>query len=270
MQDKDIPDSLKGIQPTGKVLGHGENAKVYEGIWNGKPIALKAFKISLAQIKSGYNFEKEGERLRKLVHVHPNVADFYGLMLGTGAVILLIEHLPCSLYQALFVDERNFPESKKIEILKQISEGLEFLHKSNVFLGNLTSKNVCLSFYDIPKIESFGPKLWNGNSVTNNLYAAPELVTSTSIPCHKADIYSLAIVAYELLEGKEAYDGLPSRVAARMRRMRTNDTCPFFHGCMNAMEILNFLTKCWNGNPKRRPEAEELVEMLEIISIPDV
>lgn len=257
---------MKGIQPTGKVLGHGENAKVYEGTWNGKLIALKAFKISLAQTRSERwraNLEKEGEHLRKLVHVHPSIADFYGLMLGTRTVILLIEHLPCSLYRALFVEERNFPESKKIEILKHVSEGLEFLHRNGVFLCNLTSKNICLSFYDMPKIESFGPKLWNVDSVTNNLYAAPELLTSTSIPDHKADIYSLAIVAYELLEGKETYDSLPSRVAARMARMRTNDTCPFFHDCRNAMEILNFLTKCWNANQKKRPEAAEFVELLD-------
>lgn len=271
LQDRDIPHSLRGVQTTGQVLGHGENAKVCEGMWNGKPIALKAFKVSVAQTRSERwrtKLETEGEHLRKLVHVHPNIADFYGLMLDTvtGTIILLIEHLPCSLYQALFVEKRNYQEPKKMEILKQVSEGLEFLHRNNVFLGNLTSKNVCLSFYDMPKIESFGPKLWNGTSVTNNLYAAPELVTSTSIPGpdHKADVYSLAIVAYELLEEKEAYDGLPSRVAARMRRMGNRDACPFFHGCRNAMEILNFLTKCWNANPRRRPEAAEFVEMLDI------
>lgn len=243
---------------------------VYGGLWNGKPIAFKTFKVSVTQTKSEkwkIEVRREIEHLCKLVH--PNLADVYGPLLLTGVVILVMEYLPCSLYQAMFVEKRIFSELEKSKLLRQVSEALEFLHSNEVVLCNLTSKNVYLGYFNRPKIESCGPRLFKdkksdrvtGEFQVNKRYAAPEIVHKglfASEQLRKADVYSLAIVAYELLEGEEACERLPSKVQGIDKE--DIKAYPFFRNSKVSLSIYDILIKCWDCNPDKRPEAADFTQ----------
>lgn len=137
--------------------------------------------------------------------------------------------------------------------MRQISDGVEFLHSNGVVLCNLSSASIHLSDRNCAKIESFGPKTLKceNDHLLDHIderYAAPEIIQHriiTDEQLKKADIYSLAMVVYEIFENEVAYTSLPTEIeiwsAADSLKIPSS--------------ILSILTNCWDNNPDNRPEA---------------
>lgn len=232
----------------------GDKGHIYAGSWNGQPVIFKKFNISPTLTRSEkwrIKVKWEMKALYKLVH--PNIATIYGGVLDVGNIGVVMEYFQCNLYQALFVGKQEFSEFRKIALMKQISEGVEFLHGHGVALCNLSSGSVHLSTYSCAKIQSFGPKTvcCENESLLDHIderYAAPEIIQNgltTAQRLQKADIYSLALVLYELFENKLASKSVPVKMHAESAALNLNIPSSVFH----------LLVDCWNGSPDNRPEA---------------
>jgi len=76
-----------------------------------------------------------------------------------------------------------------------------------------------------------------------------------------ADIFSLAVVAWELLTGSCPYEGLSHldvaiAVTQQGSRLTLPDHCSF--------EQKQLLNRCWSEDPSQRPSAAEMLKTLEI------
>ena len=93
--------------------------------------------------------------------------------------------------------------------MKQIVEGLIYIHKKRIIHGNIKPENILIN-YGIPKISSFGfaqvvrSSGASGKSGTY-FYQAPEVLFEEKYG-QEADIWSLAIVFVELLLGQRIYE----------------------------------------------------------------
>ncbi|RID41094.1 hypothetical protein BRARA_J01081 [Brassica rapa] len=78
---------------------------------------------------------------------------------------------------------------------------------------------------------------------------------------HKADVFSYGIVIWELLTGHIPYaylTPLQAAVGVGLRPKIPKKTHP---------KVKGLLQRCWNQDPKDRPEFEEIIEMLQQIMI---
>ncbi|KAL0251951.1 hypothetical protein GEMRC1_001163 [Eukaryota sp. GEM-RC1] len=92
-------------------------------------------------------------------------------------------------------------------------------------------------------------------------YAAPEQFDSD--PSHASDIYSLGIVLYELLTGKEAFEGYPMMqiFGAKMK----GKSLPFDKSTPTC--LMELIRRCMSPDPLLRPKINEIIEILNNINV---
>ena len=199
------------------------------------------------QIFRDTNLNLEMKNLCKIMH--PNLVRIFRAVEEVGAIGIAMELLYCTFHQAVIGEKKDFPKKKRFAAVRQISEGLKFLHSSDIVHSNLTSKNIFLNTYTA-KIGNYGPKLVRSklesiyDPVWEDLdekHAAPELLPSSSPilidGVKKADVYSLALVAYEVLSSKEP---------CTQRSKRTNECLVFLQPRnmpLNMFEIIKWVLR---------------------------
>ena len=167
-------------------------------------------------------FEREGRLLAKLNH--PNILTIYDFGESDGLFYLLMEYVEgVNLRQAMRT-ERFTPEQALV-IVPAICDALSYAHSEGILHRDIKPENILLDTKGRIKIADFGigklkragdeagtPAQSPGNSpgsltgekemLGTPFYAAPEQLESAGSVDHRADIYSLGVVFYELLTGE--------------------------------------------------------------------
>ncbi|XP_016514778.1 eIF-2-alpha kinase GCN2 [Nicotiana tabacum] len=89
--------------------------------------------------------------------------------------------------------------------LKELLEGLQFIHEKGVIHGDLSRDNIFLDDHDHIKIGDFGlarntgdDSIPIGDGLGNMMYRAPELSIDPRLISTKSDMFSLGLVLFEL------------------------------------------------------------------------
>lgn len=116
------------------------------------------------------------------------------------------------------------------DIVEQLADGLCAFHRKEMLHQDLRPENVMIDRDGTVKIIDFGAVRVAGvleadpNFETNEIlgthqYAAPEYFVS-DIGSDRSDLYSLGVIAYELLTGRLPYDARMARATSRARQSR--------------------------------------------------
>ncbi|KAJ1702912.1 hypothetical protein LUZ63_002691 [Rhynchospora breviuscula] len=91
---------------------------------------------------------------------------------------------------------------------------------------------------------------------------APEVIEHEPYD-HKADVFSFAVMMWELLTGKIPYEYLtPLQAAVGLVQKGLRPTIP-----KNANpEIAKLIKRCWQQDPTKRPDFAEILEILQLLS----
>ena len=155
-------------------------------------------------------FEREAKALAKLSH--PNIVHVHDYGEHEGAPYLVMEYLPSgTLKQSQGVP---VPWQQALHILLPIAQALAYAHEHNVIHRDIKPANILLTENGLPMLSDFGiAKILESNaggtltgtgmSIGTPEYMAPEQWTGQSSP--QSDIYSLAVVLYELVTGRKPY-----------------------------------------------------------------
>ncbi|GLC47198.1 hypothetical protein PLESTM_002041900 [Pleodorina starrii] len=162
----------------------------------------------------------------------------------------------------------------------EIAKGLEYLHPTIVH-RDLKPANVLLnnpwSSRPIVKITDFGVSRLRSTAIPTNTpqagtpaYLAPEgMYCKSGIITHQADIYSLAVLLWEMLSGERpwrhfARGGLVEiafNIVARGWRLPLEQLpearCP--------PRLRHLIRQCWDADPRRRPAAAEVAKSLALL-----
>lgn len=154
---------------------------------------------------------------------------------------------------------------QKLEMAKDIAEGLSYLHDKNIIHGDIKPSNVLVSSKYRCKLSDFGISsiMKNGRKPKNaglgtEIFLAPELFNGNiSYPTKECDVYSLGMTLYELFEGKEPYQETFEwfRAMSSNERPRISSKCPH--------SISTLLQRCWNEDEKERPSIHEVIQVLQ-------
>jgi tetratricopeptide (TPR) repeat protein/predicted Ser/Thr protein kinase len=144
---------------------------------------------------------------------HRNIITVYDVGEEDGIPFLALEYLEGRNLQELLDQEPDLTLADKVELVKQIGEGLHYAHERGVIHRDIKPENVMVLPDGTVKITDFGiarsettDKTKPGVVLGSVGYMAPEQIKGQPVD-RRADIFALGIVAYEVLTGKRAFPG---------------------------------------------------------------
>lgn len=172
-------------------------------------VALKILPPQLA-VQPGFaeRFTREARALARLNH--PHIVTVYDFGESGGFYYLLMEYVDgVNLRQAMQAGVK--PEQAML-LVPRICEALQFAHDHGVLHRDIKPENILLDIKGTPKLADFGiAKLagdissgltMSGAQLGTASYMAPEQIEKPATVDHRADIYSLGVVFYEMLTGE--------------------------------------------------------------------
>ena len=105
------------------------------------------------------------------------------------------------------------PEDEAVRLFRQIIGGLSYCHRFNICHRDLKPENILLDSRRNIKLADFGMAAlqpagrWLNTSCGSPHYAAPEIIYGKPYRGDKADIWSVGIILYAMLNGFLPFDG---------------------------------------------------------------
>jgi tRNA A-37 threonylcarbamoyl transferase component Bud32 len=174
-------------------------------------------------------FEKEAQALAALNH--PHIVGVYDFGQAGGFYFLLMEYVDGVNLRQLLKTKHLTPK-EALSIIPPVCEALQCAHDHGIVHRDIKPENLLIDKAGTVKIADFGiAKMYGRESemVTSETelragvpaslgfgtpdYAAPEQHDGAATTDHRADIYSLGVVLYEMLTGERPGEGMvpPSR-----------------------------------------------------------
>ena len=197
-----------------ELIGHGGMGAVYKARQPtlNRIVALKVLPRDAGMDpKFAERFAREARALASLSH--PNIVALHDFGETDGLFYFVMEYIDgVNLRQAL--ERGSFSPSEALEIVPKICDALQYAHEEGIVHRDIKPENILLDRRGRMKIVDFGlAKLLTAAGESANLtatrqvvgtphYMAPEQVERPLEVDHRADIYSLGVVFYEMLTGE--------------------------------------------------------------------
>ncbi len=197
------------------LIGHGGMSAVFRARQPklDRIVALKVLPKSLAATPGfAERFTREGRVLARLSH--PNIVTVHDFGESGGFCFLIMEYVDgVNLRQAMRAG--RFTPEQALNIIPVMCEALQYAHSQGVLHRDIKPENILLDTKGKVKIADFGiAKILNEDSDGGMMltqsgaklgtapYMAPEQIEQPASVDHRADIYSLGVVFYEMLTGE--------------------------------------------------------------------
>jgi serine/threonine-protein kinase len=201
---------------------------------------------------------------------HPNLVAVYDIVTDEEGVLIVMEYVAGETLRDAIARGPVEP-SRAIEILRGLAAALDHAHEegivhrdvkpANVLLGS-DGRTVKLADLGIATAVEGTRITMSGTVLGTAAYMAPEQLEGHK-PGPEADVYSLAVVAFETLSGRRAYDGRsPLEIAHR----KASDAPPSLAEAWPASPraASDLLARAMGPDPAARPKtATALVDELE-------
>jgi Tol biopolymer transport system component len=211
-------------------IGAGGMGEVYRATDTrlGREVALKVLPEAFARDEERMaRFRREAQVLAALNH--PNIATIHGLEDSSGVQALAME-LVEGLTLADRIKSGPLPVGEALAIAREMAEALEYAHERGIVHRDLKPANVKVTPDGAVKLLDFGlAKAFNPGDSASNLnptdsptlsiastqagvilgtaaYMSPEQAKGKPVD-RRADIWAFGCVLYEMLSGRQAFDG---------------------------------------------------------------
>jgi serine/threonine-protein kinase len=231
-----------------------------------REVALKIIHPHLATDKSFVEkFRREAKMAASLSH--PNLVNVFDQGTDDQVIFLVMEFVPGINLRDALNDFGALTADKALEILEPLTAGLAAAHSAGILHRDLKPENVFLSDSGSVKLGDFGlareisSHTQTGAVVGTAAYLSPELVLRGQADA-RSDIYSLGVMAFEMLTGKQPYSG---DQAVQIAYQHANNNIPA-PSSLNPQvpELLDEIVLWATArNPKDRPaNAKELLPVI--------
>ncbi|KAG0522031.1 hypothetical protein BDA96_07G002300 [Sorghum bicolor] len=247
-------------------IASGSSADLYRGTYKGHDVAIKCLRSANLSNPSQVEFLQEVLILRGVNH--ENILQFYGACTKHPNYCIVTEYMPGGNIYDFLHKQNNFLELHKIlRFAIDISKGMDYLHQNNIIHRDLKSANLLLGYDQVVKIADFGVARLGSQEgqmtaeTGTYRWMAPEIINHKPYD-YKADVFSFAIVLWELATSKVPYDNMtPLQAALGVRQGLRLDIPASVHP-----RLTKLIRQCWDEDPDLRPTfAEIMIELQDIL-----
>ncbi len=215
------PELLPGICAGDGFAGYALERKIGRGgmgvvfaatqLSLGRKVAVKVLAADLLKDPEFIQrFDREARVLASLSHV--NIVQVIDKGIERGNVFLVMEYVDGVSLRDL-LGEKKLGASDALKIVPQLCDALEYAHARGIIHRDIKPENILVGRDGSVKIADFGlarivgegpsGRITRSNAIMGSLdYMAPEQRERSRDADHRADIYALGVVFYEMLTGE--------------------------------------------------------------------
>ncbi|NOG52585.1 MAG: serine/threonine protein kinase [Chloroflexi bacterium] len=165
-------------------------------------------------------FKREAQTIAALEH--PHILPVYDFGEYQNSLFIVMRYVSGGSLAA-WMERSKLPIDEAMRVLAAVAQALDYAHGRNVIHLDLKPQNILLDTHLSPYLGDFGlataldvsGRAQNPGSGTL-LYMAPEQLTSDTLD-KRADIYSFAIMAFHILNGRLPFDGASPMVMKQLQ-----------------------------------------------------
>ena len=202
---------------------------------------IDLYSISNENISS---IEGEINLLKNLDHL--NIVKYIECIRTKTHINLVLEYVENGSLHQMVKQSGKMGEHLVFIFVKQILEGLAYLHNQGIIHRDIKGANLLLTKNGVVKLADFGYSILNDKNKVNSIvgtacFMAPEVIEQKGNISPKCDIWSLGSTIIQLLTTRPPYYEFEPMAA--MFRIVTDDCPPLPSGISEHLK--NFLLKCF-------------------------
>ena len=270
-------------------IGHGGFGTVYKAIHNETKtvFAIKIINfINSSKNKSlnppqmnniqnyflnynNYSLAQQESSLLKLCHQSKYIVNYYGSYYSkkSNTLWLILEYCtPGSLIDLMLAMNRTYTEEEIATIMKHVLKALILIHSKNLIHRDIKGANIFLSLDGYAKLGDFGVGiklekdiLFRNSKKGSPYWMSPQVVKNLNYDM-KTDIWSLGITCCEMCNGEPPYAEMnPQNVMEKIGKIPPK-VDELINREKHSEEFYDFVGKCLQIEPEKRPNAKELIK----------
>jgi len=207
--DPDVP----GCEVIG-FIGRGGMGAVYKARQQSlnRMVAVKLLSIQMQPegLDFASRFRVEAQAMARLAH--PNIVSVHDFgSTADGRFFYVMELVDGTDLSRRILDVGRLPPAEVLRIMLAVCAALECAHAQGVLHRDIKPSNILISQAGVVKVADFGlakvddpataSLTLSGTTMGSHGYAAPEVFLKAGTADHRADIYSLGVLLYQMLTG---------------------------------------------------------------------
>ncbi|MGD8395028.1 MAG: protein kinase [Candidatus Eiseniibacteriota bacterium] len=250
-----MPRSFRGFEITNEPIGRGGMALIYKGVQTAldRPVAVKVLHPALSADQQ-YIWRFEGEAKSAAALRHPNIVTILDFGSQDDTYFIVMEYVDGTDLRRTLDRTRPLPPEIVLALLEEICLGLEVAHTHGTVHRDIKPGNILISKRGEVKIADFGlardkavrarlstqDATLPGTILGTLAYMSPEQLAGEEVNA-PSDIFSLGVMAYELLTGVRPFSG-QSDSEVRESVLRA-DPPPIMERCPTAIPEIESLVR---------------------------
>ncbi|HEV7785551.1 MAG TPA: protein kinase [Thermoanaerobaculia bacterium] len=240
-------------------------------------------KVLLPELSAGVNVERFRREIQLAAQLqHPHIVPLLSAGEADGLPYFIMPFVTGESLRARVAREGEFPISETVRILRDVVSALAYAHGYGVIHRDVKPDNVLLSG-GVAVVTDFGVAkavtASAGESGSTGLtslgvalgtpaYMAPEQATASPNTDHRADIYSLGIVAYEMLTGTPPFGGRSAQQVLAAQVVEEPEPVERRRPAVPPL-LATLVRDCLAKRPADRPQtAAHVMHLLDAIATP--
>ncbi|TVU50977.1 hypothetical protein EJB05_02376 [Eragrostis curvula] len=269
--ERTLPFQVKGgeweidkrLLKMGERVASGSCGDLFHGNYLGEDVAVKVLRAEHLNKNVWNEFTQEVYILREVQHT--NVVRFIGACTKPPQFCIITEYMSGgSLYDFVHKQHNVLELPTLLKFAVDVCRGMCYLHERGIIHRDLKTANLLMDKDQVVKVADFGVARFQdqGGIMTAETgtyrWMAPEVINHQPYD-NKADVFSFAIVLWELITSKIPYDTMtPLQAAVGVRQGLRPGLPRKAHP-----KLLDLMQRCWEADPSNRPTFPDILAELE-------